>query len=73
MARRAIPVAKTGAFSAKAKATLAARDAGKMIATITGSFTSTTKATGKLIFSQDQEGATCGPQTVKFAVVAPAS
>ena len=24
--------------------------------------------TGKITFSQDQSGATCGPRTVKFAV-----
>jgi hypothetical protein len=66
----AIKVSPTGTYSAKLKATSPAPSAGKMVVTITGSFTSASKATGKLTFSQDQEGATCGPKTVKFAVTA---
>jgi hypothetical protein len=34
---------------------------------VTGSFTSTTKVAGKITFNQSQDGANCGPQTVKFA------
>ena len=47
--------------------TSTAPDAGTMRATVTGSFTSATRATGKITFSQVQDGAECGPQTVKFA------
>ena len=36
--------------------------------TFTGTSTSASKMTGKITFSQDQSGATCGPKTVKFAV-----
>jgi hypothetical protein len=64
----AIPVAKTGTFSAKVKATPTSSDAGRMTATVTGSFTSASRSVGKITFSQDQEGATCGPRTVKFVV-----
>jgi hypothetical protein len=67
----AIKVASNGTISAtKVKATSPQADAGTMVVTVTGSFLSTAKATGKLTFSQDQEGATCGPQTVKFEVAA---
>jgi hypothetical protein len=69
----AIKVNPNGAYSAKVKATSPAPSAGKMVVTITGSFTSASKASGKLTFSQDQEGATCGPKTVKFAATANAS
>lgn len=61
-----IPVGKTGVYSAKVNATSTALNAGKLTATISGSFTSTKTMTGKITFSQDQLGATCGPQTVKF-------
>jgi hypothetical protein len=63
-----IAVGKTGAFNlAKVRATSTAPDAGSMTATVTGSFTSTTKVAGKITFNQSQDGANCGPQTVKFA------
>jgi hypothetical protein len=62
-----IPVETTGVYlAAKVKATSTALDAGTMIATISGSFTSPQKVTGKITFSQDQQGATCGPRTLKF-------
>jgi len=62
-----IPVGKTGTFNVpKARVTSTAPDAGKMTASVTGSFTSPTKAAGKIVFSQTQDGATCGPATVKF-------
>jgi len=61
-----IPVDKTGVYSAKVKATSTALDAGKLTATISGSFTSASKVTGKITFWQVQSGAECGPQTVKF-------
>jgi hypothetical protein len=63
-----ITVPKTGVVNAKVNATTNALDAGKMSVTVTGTFTSASKMTGKLTFSQDQSGATCGPKTVKFAV-----
>jgi hypothetical protein len=63
-----IPVAKTGTFNlVKTRATSPVSDAGTMTATVTGSFATTTKVTGKIVFSQVQDGAECGPQTVKFA------
>jgi len=63
-----IPVGKTGTFSVpQARVTSTAPDAGRMTASITGSFTSPTRGTGKIVFSQTQDGATCGPQTLKFA------
>ncbi len=61
-----IPVGTTGVYSAKANATSTALNAGKMTATISGSFTSAKTVVGKITFSQAQDGATCGPQTVKF-------
>ncbi len=61
-----IPVANTGVYSAKVNATSTALDAGKLTATISGSFRSATVVTGKITFSQAQSGATCGPQTVRF-------
>jgi len=67
----AFTVAKTGVYTAKLKAIPTSMDAGKMTVTVSGSFTSSSKATGKLTFSQDDGmGSTCGPQTVKFTVSA---
>jgi hypothetical protein len=66
----AIPVSKDGTYSAKVKGTGLSPDAGTMAATVTGSFTSASNATGKITFSQAQEGATCGPRTVKFSATA---
>jgi hypothetical protein len=63
-----IPVATTGTYSAKLKATPASTDAGTMTATVTGSFTNATTVSGKITFSQAQNGATCGPRTVNFTV-----
>lgn len=61
-----IPVSTTGSYTLKASPTSTAPDAGKMVATISGSFTSASTITGKITFSQAQSGATCGPKTVKF-------
>lgn len=63
-----LTVPKTGTVTAKVAAKSNALDSGKMTVTFTGTFTSASKMTGKLTFSQDQSGATCGPKTVKFAV-----
>ena len=63
-----ITVPATGTLNAKVNATSNALDAGKMSVTVTATFTSASKATGKITYSQDQSGATCGPRTVKFAV-----
>ncbi len=69
---KAIPVNKKGVYSAKVTATSPAADAGTLTATIKGSFRGTRKAIGKITFSQEQGGAECGPQTVKFtAAVSP--
>jgi hypothetical protein len=62
----AIPVAKTGTYSAKVKGTSTNAEAGTLFATVTGSFTSTSKATGKITFTQDDGLSDCGPRTVKF-------
>jgi len=61
-------VPKTGTVIAKVAAKSPALDSGKMSVTFTGTYTSASKMTGKITFSQDQSGATCGPKTVKFAV-----
>ena len=67
-----IPVDTTGVYSAKVNATSPAPDAGRLTATISGSFKTATRAVGKITFSQVQSGAECGPQTVKFtATTAP--
>ena len=66
----AIPVSKTGTYSAKVKGTSTNAEAGTLFATVTGSFTSTSKATGKITFTQDDGLADCGPKTVKFTVTA---
>ena len=63
-----ITVPSTGVVNAKVDATSPALDAGKMSVTVTATFTSASKMTGKITFSQDQSGATCGPKTVKFSV-----
>jgi hypothetical protein len=63
----AIPVSTKGVYSAKVAATSPASDAGKMTATISGSFMNAQKVTGKITFSQSQSGATCGPKTVTFS------
>lgn len=63
-----IAVPSTGTVTTKVNATSTALDAGKMAVTFTGTFTSSSKMTGKITFSQDQSGATCGPRTVKFTV-----
>jgi hypothetical protein len=63
-----LTVPKTGTVTAKVAAKSNALDSGKMTVTFTGTFTSASKMTGKITFSQDQSGATCGPKTVKFAV-----
>src|SRR5262249_41908933 len=67
----AITVSPTGTYTAKLKATSPAPDAGKMTVTVTGTFATAGKSTGKISFSQDDgQGSTCGPKTVKFAVSA---
>jgi hypothetical protein len=38
-----------------------------MTMTISGTFSTPTRLVGKVTFSQEQNGAECGPQTVKFA------
>jgi len=63
-----ITIPSTGTVTTKLNATSTALDAGKMAVTFTGTFTSSSKMTGKITFSQDQSGATCGPKTVKFTV-----
>jgi hypothetical protein len=63
-----LTVPATGTVTAKVAAKSNALDSGKMTVTFTGTFTSASKMTGKLTFTQDQSGATCGPKTVKFAV-----
>jgi hypothetical protein len=63
-----LTVPKTGTLTAKVPAKSPALDSGNMTVTITGTFTSASKMTGKITFTQDQSGATCGPKTVKFAV-----
>ena len=63
-----VAVPATGTVTTKLKATSTALDAGKMAVTFTGTFTSASKMTGKITYSQDQSGATCGPKTVKFTV-----
>jgi hypothetical protein len=63
-----ITVPATGTLKTKVSATSNALDAGSMTVTLTGTFTSASKMTGKITYSQDQSGATCGPRTVKFAV-----
>jgi hypothetical protein len=66
---KAIPVNKKGVYSASVKATSPAADAGTLTATIKGSFRGARKAIGKITFSQEQSGAECGPQTIKFTAV----
>jgi hypothetical protein len=66
----AFPVSKDGTYSAKVRGRGLSPAAGTMTATVTGSFTSVSKTTGKITFSQAQEGATCGPQTIKFSATA---
>jgi hypothetical protein len=61
-----IPVEKTGAWSAKLKASSTALDPGTLTATVTGSFTNASTVEGKITYSQAHSGATCGPRTVKF-------
>ena len=63
-----LTVPSTGTVTAKVAAKSPALDSGKMTVTFTGTFTSASKMTGKITFSQDQSGATCGPRTVKFTV-----
>jgi hypothetical protein len=63
----AIPVSKDGTYSAKVKGKGLDAEAGTMTATVTGSFVTASTTTGKITFSQAQEGATCGPRTVKFS------
>ena len=63
-----LTVPKTGTVTAKVAAKSPALESGNMTVTFTGTFTSASKMTGKITFSQDQSGATCGPKTVKFAV-----
>ena len=63
-----LTVPATGTLTTKVNATSTALDSGKMTVTLTGTFTSSSKMTGKITFSQDQSGATCGPKTVTFAV-----
>jgi hypothetical protein len=69
-----IPVSAKGILSAQVRPKTTRPDSGTMTATITGSFSSPTRLVGKVTFSQVQNGAECGPQTVKFAatVSAPA-
>jgi hypothetical protein len=66
---KAIPVNKKGVYSAKVTATSPAADSGTLTATIKGSFRGARKAIGKITFSQEQGGAECGPQTIKFTAV----
>ena len=61
-----IPVSAKGAYSVKGKATTPITDAGTMTVAISGSFKDAQTVTGKITFSQNQEGATCGPRTVTF-------
>jgi hypothetical protein len=61
-----IPVGANGTYSVKGKATTPIPDAGTMNVAISGSFTNAQTVTGKITFSQDQEGATCGPRTLTF-------
>jgi hypothetical protein len=68
-----ITVPANGTILTKVNATSPALDSGKMSVTLSGTFTSTSKMSGKITFSQDQSGATCGPRTVKFAVSTAAS
>ena len=63
-----LKVPANGILSTKVNATSPALDSGKMAVTVSGTFTSTSKMTGKLTYTQDQSGATCGPRTVKFSV-----
>ena len=63
-----LTVPATGTLNMKVNAISNALDAGKMTVTVTATFTSASKMTGKITYSQDQSGATCGPRTVKFAV-----
>jgi hypothetical protein len=63
-----LTVPATGTVTTKVAAKSTALDSGQMTVTFTGTFTSASKMTGKITFSQDQSGATCGPKTVKFAV-----
>ena len=65
-----VPVTKTGAFSAKVVPTTTTPDAGTMTATISGTFSASKKASGKIVFFQDQSGGECGPQTVRFTAAA---
>jgi hypothetical protein len=64
-----MPVSATGVFSAKVTPTTTTPGAGKMAATISGTFNTARKVTGKFVFSQAQNGGECGPQTVRFTAV----
>jgi hypothetical protein len=63
-----LKVPATGVVTTQVNATSPALDSGTMSVTFTGTFTSASKMTGKITYSQDQSGATCGPRTVKFSV-----
>ena len=65
-----ISIPKSGAFTAKVRPRTTTPDAGEMTATISGTFTSSKRVVGKIVFSQVQAGSECGPQTVKYAATA---
>jgi hypothetical protein len=64
---KTIQVSPKGDLSAKVTPRTTTLDAGTMTATISGKFSSPTRLEGKVTFSQEQSGAECGPETVKFA------
>jgi hypothetical protein len=61
-----ILVGKLGSFTMKVRPTSAFAEGAKMVATISGSFTSPGVAVGKVVYSMTQNGSGCGPKTIKF-------
>jgi hypothetical protein len=66
-----IVAAKNGSFTlTKVKATSTNAMGAAIIATITVSFKSASAATGKIVYTMKQDGATCGPATIRFNAIA---